>query len=39
MPMEQYIMNEMGFSTRSETYKKALKHLYQTRKQAQLELI
>ena len=39
MPMERYIMDDMGITTRSDTYKKALKYLYQTRKQAHLEMI
>ena len=38
-PMEEYLMDKLKIPTKSDTYKKALKHLYQTSVKAELELI
>jgi len=38
-PMEEFLMDDLGIPTRSDTYKTALKHLYQQRKQARMELV
>ena len=39
LPMEKYLMEKLGITTRSDTYKKSLKHLYQTIKKAEIELV
>jgi len=39
MPMEEFLMKDLGIPTRSDTYKIALKNLYQQRKQARLEYV
>ena len=38
LPMEKYLMKKLGITTRSDTYKKSLKHLYQTIIQAEIEM-
>lgn len=38
-PMEEYLMDKLKIPTKSDTYKKALKHLYQTSIKAELETI
>ena len=38
MPMEEYLMDDLDITTRSATYKIALKNLYRQRKQAHLEM-
>ena len=38
IPMEQYLMDDLGIFTRSDTYKIALKNLYRQRKQTHLEM-
>ena len=37
--MEEYLMKNLGITTRSEIHKYALKHLYKTHKQSQLEMV
>ena len=39
LPMEEYLMEDLGIATRCDVHKFALKHLYKTRKQSKLELI
>lgn len=39
IPMEEYLMESLGITTRCDTYKYALKHLYKSVKQSKLELI
>ena len=39
LPMEKYLMKKLGITTRSDTYKKSLKYIYQTIKQAEIEMI
>ena len=39
LPMEQYLMEDLGIATRCDVHKFALKHLYKNRKQSKLELI
>ena len=37
--MKEYLMDDLGIFTRSDTYKIALKNLYGQRKQAHLEIV
>ena len=37
LPMEQYLMDDIGIATRCDLHKFALKHLYQQRKAAKVE--
>ena len=39
LPMEEYLMENLGITTRCEVHKYALKHLYKTHKQSQLEMV
>ena len=39
LPIEEYLMKNLGITTRSEIYKYALKQLYKTHKQSQLEIV
>ena len=39
LPMEEFLMEDLGIPTRSDTYKIALKNLYRQRKQARLEMV
>ncbi len=39
LPMEKFLMEDLGIATRSDMHKFAVKHLYQQRKQARLELV
>ena len=39
LPMEEYLMKIRGITARSEIHKYALKHLYKTHKQSQLEMV
>ncbi len=39
IPMEEYLMENLGIPTRADVHKVALKHLYRTHKQSQLELV
>ena len=39
LKMEEYLMEDMGIATRYDVHKYALKHLYKTTKQSQLELV
>ena len=39
MPMEEFLMDDLDIPTRSDTYKIALKHLYQQRKQVRMEMV
>ena len=39
LPMEEYLMESLGITTRCDTYKYALKHLYKSVKQSRLELV
>ena len=34
LPMEEYLMEDLGIATRCDVHKFALKHLYKTRKQS-----
>jgi len=38
LPMEEFLMEDLGIPTRSDTYKIALKNLYRQRKQERLEI-
>ena len=38
LPMEAFLMEDLGICTRSDTYKITLKHLYQQRKQVRMEM-
>tara|TARA_A100001201_G_scaffold142988_1_gene142839 strand:+ start:751 stop:903 length:153 start_codon:yes stop_codon:yes gene_type:complete len=37
LPMEQYLMDDIGIATRCDLHKFALKHLYQQRRAAKVE--
>ena len=39
LPMEEFLMDDLDIPTRSDTYKIALKHLYQQRKQVRMEMV
>ena len=39
LPMEEFLMDDLGICTRSDAYKIALKHLYQQRKQVRMEMV
>ena len=39
LPMEEFLMDDLGIPTRSDTYKIALKNLYRQRKQALMEVL
>ena len=39
IPMEEYLMENLGIPTRADVHKVALKHLYRTHKQSQLEMV
>lgn len=39
LPMEEFLMDDLGIVTRSETYKIALKNLYRQRKLALMEVV
>lgn len=37
LPMEEFLMEDLGIPTRSDTYKLALKNLYLQRKQSKIQ--
>ena len=37
--MEEFLMEDLGIPTRSDTYKIALKNLYHQRKQVRMEMV
>ena len=39
MMMEEFLMEDLGIPTRSDTYKIALKHYYKQAKHARMELV
>lgn len=39
LPMEEFLMQDLGIPTRSDTYKLALKNLYLQRKQSKIQYV
>lgn len=39
IPMEEFLMKDLGIPTRSDVYKLALKNLYKQRKQVLMEIV
>ena len=39
VPMEEFLMDDLGIPTRSDVYKLALKNLYKQRKQVLMEIV
>ena len=39
VPMEEFLMDDLGIPTRSDVYKLALKNLYKQRKQVLMEFV